>query len=78
VAIAQAELDAMQARYKSAVEDWIRAIREEESLASPAQHSEADIDKWEAAADNEEEARKRAKEAKSDYEDALREEFFNF
>jgi hypothetical protein len=78
VAIAQAELDAKQAQYKSAVEDWIRAIREEEALATPAEHSEADIDKWEAAADNEEEARKRAKDAKAHYEDALREEFFNF
>jgi len=78
MAIAQAELDAMQANYKSAVEDWIRAIRDEEILATPAQHSEADIDKWEAAAEKEEDARQVAKDAKAAYEDALREEFFNF
>lgn len=78
MAIAQAELDAMQARYKSAVEDWIRAIRDEETLASPAEHSEAQIDLWEAADETEEEARKRAKDAKAAYEDALRQEFFNF
>lgn len=78
MAIQQAELDAAQARYKSAVEEWIRAIREEEALASPAEHSEAQIDQWEAAAQNEEEARKRARDAKTEYEDALRQEFFNF
>lgn len=76
--IAQAELDAMQARYKSAVENWIAAIRAEEALASPAEHSEAEIDQWEAAADDEEAAREQAKEAKEAYENALREEFFNF
>ena len=78
MAIAQAELDAMQARYKTAVENWIRAIREEEALATPAEHSEAQIDDWEAAADAEEEARNQAMDAKADYEDALRKEFFNF
>ena len=78
MAIAQAELDTMQARYKSAVEEWIRTIRAEEDLASPAQHSEADIDQWEAAAMTEEDARNAAKEAKAAYEDALRQEFFNF
>lgn len=76
--IAPAELDAMQARYKSAVEQWINAIRAEEALASPAEHSVAQIDQWEAAADAEEQARVEAKAAKADYEDALRKEFFNF
>jgi hypothetical protein len=78
VSIDLAELDAMKARYQSAVEQWIRTIRDEEALAAPAEHSEADIDKWEAAAQTEEEARKEAKAAKADYEDALRQEFFNF
>ena len=78
MAIEQAELDAMQTSYKSAVEDWIRAIRQEEALATPAEHSEAQIDQWEAAAMNEEDARKQAKAAKVAYEDALRERFFDF
>jgi hypothetical protein len=78
LAIDTAALDAAQARYKSAVEEWIRAIREEETLATPAEHSEAKIDDWEAAAENEEDARDRAKDAKAAYEDALRKEFFNF
>jgi hypothetical protein len=78
LAIDPAELDAMQARYKSAVEAWINAIREEEALATPAEHSETDIDNWEAAGENEEAARDKAKSAKADYEAALRKEFFNF
>jgi hypothetical protein len=78
VLIDQAELDTMQERYQSAVENWIHSIREEEALASPAEHSEAEIDQWEAAAQSEEEARKEAKAAKAAYEEALRQEFFNF
>lgn len=72
-----AELDQMQSAYKSAVEEWVAAIREEEALAS-GNHSEAELDAWEAAGFKEEEARNKAKEAKEQYEDALREKFFNF
>lgn len=71
------ELDTMQARYKAAVEDWIAAIRQEETLAS-VNHSIADVDLWEAAHFAEEDARKKAMAAKTDYEDALREKFFSF
>jgi hypothetical protein len=72
-----AKLDGIQRKYKEAVEEWIKAIREEEALASVG-HSEAKIDSWEAAGFREEDARKAAKEAKAEYEDALREELFNF
>jgi len=71
------ELDAMYAAYKAAVEAWITAIREEESLAS-ADHSIAEIDKWEEAHFREEKARNKAKAAKKEYENALREEFYHF
>jgi hypothetical protein len=71
------ELDQLQADYKAAVEAWITTIREEEALASN-EHSVAEIDKWEAAHFREEDARDKAKEAKSAYEDALREKFFGF
>ena len=77
MAIDNAELDAMQSKYKAAVEDWIGAIRREEALAS-VNHSVAELDQWEHAADAEEEMREKAKEAKKGYEDALREKFFNF
>jgi hypothetical protein len=71
------ELDAMYAAYKAAVEAWITAIREEEALAS-ADHSIAEIDKWEEAHFREEKARNKAKAAKKEYENALREEFYHF
>jgi len=78
MAIEISELDQMQAEYKTAVDDWVAAIRNEEALASVADHSVADIDAWEDAADAEDEAREKAKAAKQVYEDALREKFFHF
>jgi hypothetical protein len=71
------ELDRMQGAYKTAVEEWIAAIRHEEALASVT-HSVAEVDKWEGAHFKEEEARNRARAAKKQYEDALREKFFGF
>jgi hypothetical protein len=71
------DLDQMQAAYKEAVDAWVSAIREEEALAS-VNHSEAEIDAWEAADFREEDAREKAKEAKKNYEAALREKFFKF
>jgi hypothetical protein len=72
-----AELDLKQSIYKEAVEDWIAAIRKEEALAS-MNHSVAEIDEWENAGFREEDARQKAKTAKKAYEDALRDEQFNF
>ena len=72
-----AELDQLQKAYKEAVESWIMTIREEEALAS-TEHSVAEIDEWEEAGFREEQARDKAKAAKQQYEDALREKFFNF
>ena len=72
-----AELDQLQRTHQSAVEAWIAAIRQEEALAS-TEHSIADVDKWEEADFAEEEARDKTKEAKQEYETALREKFFNF
>ena len=71
------QLDQLQTAYKTAVDQWIAAIREEEALAS-VNHSEAEIDTWEAAGFREEDARVIAKQAKQDYEAALREKLFNF
>ena len=77
MAIEVTDLDQLQTTYKSTVDQWISTIREEEALAS-RNHSEAQIDTWEAAGFREEDARNQAKEAKKRYEDALREKFFNF
>ena len=75
--IDKSELDTMQCDYKAAVEEWIAAIRVEEGLAS-TNHNVAEVDKWEGAAMREDEARDKAKAAKKAYEDALRQEFFDF
>ena len=73
----ESELDSLQAAYKTAVEQWIAAIREEEALAS-TNHDEAELDRWEGASFKEEDVRKKAKDAKAAYERALRAKFFNF
>jgi len=72
-----AELDRLQAAYKAAVEQWIKAIRDEEALAS-VNHSVAEVDAWEAAHFREDELRDAVIAAKKEYEDALRREFFDF
>ena len=77
MAVEISDLDQVQTAYKTAIDQWISTIREEEALAS-GDHSEAEIDTWEAAGFREEDARTKAKEAKKEYEDALREKFFNF
>ena len=72
----EVELDRMQAAYKAAVEEWIKAIRDEEALAS-VNHSVAEVDRW-GAHFHEEGLRNAVKAAKKQYEDALREKFFDF
>jgi hypothetical protein len=71
------ELDLLQGKYKTAVEEWIGAIRHEEALAS-GNHTVAEVDKWEAAHFAEDEIRSRVKAAKREYEDGLRKKLFNF
>jgi hypothetical protein len=71
------ELLQLQKDYKAAVEEWIEAIRAEEALAA-VHPTLSQVDKWEAAHDQEEEARKKAKKAKNDYEDAIRKYIFHF
>ena len=71
------DLDRMQQEYKAAVDEWVAAIRREETLAS-VNHTVAQIDQWEEAAFAEDEARNKAKAAKKEYENALREKFFSF
>ncbi len=77
MAIDRTELDKMQSDYKVAVSEWIDAIQREEALASEI-HELAEVDKWEEAANREEQTRSKAKAAKAAYEAALRQEFFNF
>jgi hypothetical protein len=71
------ELITMQQAYKTAVEEWVAAFREEEALAS-VDPTVAQVDIWEAAHFREEAARDRAKRAKKEYEDAIRTDLFAF
>lgn len=71
-----AELDLLQSAYKTAVENWIGAIRHEEALAS-GNHTVAELDQWEDAHFSEDEMRSKVKQAKKQYEDALRQKFFD-
>ena len=77
MAIEISDLDELQSKYKAAVDTWVESIRHEESLASQ-DHSVAEIDLWEEADDAEDALRDKAKVAKKNYEDALREKFFHF
>lgn len=73
----QQELDHLQADYKAAVDNWVKAIREEEALAS-GNHDVAELDKWEAAHFREHKLHKEVDYRKRLYENALRKEFYGF
>jgi hypothetical protein len=73
----QQELDELQAVYKQAVDDWVKAIREEEALAS-GNHNVAELDQWEGAHFREHKLHREVIYRKRLYEDALRREFFGF
>jgi hypothetical protein len=72
-----AELDKLRFNYKAAVERWIAAIRSEENLATP-DHSMVAMENWDQANFGEEDARKIAKAARAEYQDALRQVLYNF
>ena len=73
----QRELDRLQAAYKAAVHEWVKAIREEEALAS-GNHNVAELDQWEAAHFRQHKLHREVVYRKRLYEDALRREFFGF
>jgi hypothetical protein len=70
-------LDQLRLAYKKAVDGWVAAIRAEEALATP-DHSEVAWERWDAAGFAEDDAQSKAKEARSAYEDALREANLGF
>ena len=73
----QRELDRLQAAYKAAVHEWVKAIREEEALAS-GNHNVAELDQWEAAHFRQHKLHWEVVYRKRLNEDALRREFFGF
>ena len=72
MAIEISELDQMQQEYKAAVDDWVKAIRVEEALAS-GDHSIAEVDLWEQADFSEEAFRAFRAGHDADYEKLDRE-----
>ena len=73
----QRELDQMRVAYRAAVDEWVKAIRDEEALAL-GNHSVAELDRWEAAGFHENKMQRDVIHKKKLYEDALRREFFGF
>jgi len=73
----QQELDQLQADYKVAVDEWVAAIRAEETLAS-GNHNIAELDKWEQAHFREHKLHKEVDYRKRLYENVLRRELFGF
>jgi len=69
--------DELQQAYKQAVDGWVAAIRAEEALATP-DHSETAMEKWDAACFGEQDAQKKAQQAKDAYKDALRNLHYKF
>ena len=71
------ELTHLRNVYKTAVEDWVAVIREEEDLATP-DHSMIAVEEWDKAHFKEQDARDIAKKARQDYQDALRRVLYQF
>ena len=71
------ELDRLRQAYKTAVDQWVATIREEENLATP-DHSMVQMERWDAAGFREQDAMEKAKAAKEEYKGALREANYSF
>jgi hypothetical protein len=65
------KLDELQLAYKGAVDQWVTAIRAEEALVTP-DHSEVAMEQWDAAGFAEQDAQNKAKQARDEYQAALR------
>jgi hypothetical protein len=69
--MSKADLDQLRLVYKQAVDNWVNAIRAEEALATP-DHSMVAMEKWDDAHFQEQDAQKKAKQARDAYKDGLR------
>ena len=65
------DLDQLRLLYKRATDEWVDAIRAEESLATP-DHSMIAMEKWDEAHFREEDAHSKAIKARDAYKDGLR------
>jgi hypothetical protein len=69
--MSKADLDQLRLAYKMAVDEWVDAIRAEETLATP-DHSMIAMEAWDDAHFKEQDAHTKATEAREAYKDALR------
>jgi hypothetical protein len=69
--MSQPDLDQLRLAYKKATDEWVAAIRAEEALATP-DHSMIAMEKWDDANFAEQDAQKKANEAREAYKDGLR------
>ena len=69
--MSKADLDQLRAAYKTAVDEWVDAIRAEEALATP-DHSMIAMELWDAAHFTEHDAHTKAAEAREAYKNELR------
>jgi hypothetical protein len=67
----KAGLNELRLAYKKAVDDWVRAIRAEEALAT-TDHSMTAMERWDAAHFKKQDAQTIATESRDAYKDALR------
>ena len=71
------DFDHLLAAYKSAVDQWVEAIRAEESLANE-DHSMVEMEKWDDASFKLHDAELAAKKARDAYKNALRKKNYGF
>jgi hypothetical protein len=69
--------DILLTQYKKSIDDWIKAIRKEESLATP-DHSMVEMEKWDSAGFAMHDAEAAAKKARDLYKNALRRKNYGF
>lgn len=69
--MSKSDLDPLRITYKRAVDRWVDAIRAEEALATE-NHSMIAMEKWDDAHFQEQDAQKKAKDARDAYKDELR------
>lgn len=69
--MSKADLDQLRLVSKKAVDEWVNAIRAEEALATP-DHSMVAMEKWDDAHFREQDAQRKASEAREAYKDGLR------
>ena len=69
--------DQLLADYRQAIDQWIAAIRTEESLATP-DHSMVAMENWDTAGFAVQDAEAVAKKARDQYKNALRKKNYGF